>query len=70
METTLVATLVLPYHYQWKTGDKTKYYSYQLLGMMDSEIPHPQASYPALTSVLLTQQVTIGGWYDNLWSMG
>jgi hypothetical protein len=66
METTLVATLVLPCHCQWKIGDYTKYYPYQLLGMMDSEIMHPQASYPALTSVLLIQQVAIDGWYDNL----
>jgi hypothetical protein len=33
---------------------------------MDSEITHSQASYPTLTSVLLTQQVAIGGRYDNL----
>jgi hypothetical protein len=33
---------------------------------MDSEITHPQAAYPALTSTLLTQQVAIGGRYDNL----
>jgi hypothetical protein len=43
-----------------------EYYPYQLLGMMDNEITHPQASYPAFTSVLLTQQVAISGWYDNL----
>jgi hypothetical protein len=66
METTLIATLVLPFHCQWKTGDNTKYYPYQLLGMMDSEITHPQASYPTLTSVQLTQEVAIGGRYDNL----
>jgi hypothetical protein len=34
--------------------------------MMDSEITHPQASYPALTNILLTQQVIIDGQYDNL----
>jgi hypothetical protein len=34
--------------------------------MMDSEITHPLASYLALTSILLTQQVVIGGRYDNM----
>jgi hypothetical protein len=34
--------------------------------MMDSEITHSQASYPVLICVLLTQQVAIGGQYDNL----